>query len=780
MSLLCDTQCNWFFLCSIVTTVSLLSCHVKGVYIQTRFDIGEDTWPPEQPKDFTPVVLMYYEEQPTLEHATAITEALHTGDITHVISVDNGQLLPQPFAVDNHHVLREIHKTSKVTRNLADILVSLELSSSGPPTVLIEGAPGIGKSILMKNIAYNWAKGEMLVQYELLLLVCLRDPRIHTLSSIEELLQSFYEYRTDATSLTACAKIICQDNGKSLVLLLDGYDELPEDLRKNSLIASVLNRQVLPECGLIVSSRPHASLDLHNKATHQIVILGFTEKEQEHFIRQSLNNQPHKISQLIKHLQQHMMISSLCFTPFYMIVLLFLYKQGVLLPSNTTELYSLFICITICQNLAKYGITMTQTVTDLCDFPDPCDKIIEQLSKLSLHALNNNQLIFTSEQTKAFCPQIQDTPATINGFGLLQVVDHVGIFQKIRTFNFIHFLVQEFLAAYRVAHLPPQEELCVLEEYFWSGIHYNMFNIYIALTKGQSLPFKKFLCNGNDTILIDDKFLDKDFMKVRLYQCFYEAHDKRMCYIIEEKFCNKILCLAGTMLSPNVIQAITTSLTCSSIKHWRELQLSKCSIHDSGIRLLHRSLNGSGVVIDQIWLYNNGLTSSSDGLLCDIVNNCKVKVLGISENQGVGETDKLVAELLTHSSCVLETIHMSYNKYSTTTWVFQLFTSLMTNKSLKVLVIVGNNINDEACSIISKALTVNNTLRALYMWGNPISGEACQDIVGTLADNDRLQLLVLPKFNEGVTKTIFLLQKIVNEKRSNRGCNIKMEICFSK
>lgn len=111
-----------------------------------------------------------------------------------------------------------------------------------------EGTPGIGKWILMKRIDNIWAKGEVLVQYELLLLVCLRDP---TLSSAEELLQCFCEYRTDTTSLTVRAKSIYQDNGKLLVLLLDGCDGLPEDLRKNSLL---LNCQTLPVCSLTVSS----------------------------------------------------------------------------------------------------------------------------------------------------------------------------------------------------------------------------------------------------------------------------------------------------------------------------------------------------------------------------------------------------------------------------------------------------------------------------------------------------------------------------------------------
>jgi len=43
----------------------------------------------------------------------------------------------------------------------------------------------------------------------------------------------------------------------------DGYDEIPENhLQKESLITSILKHQVLPYCGLVVSSCPHASVRL--------------------------------------------------------------------------------------------------------------------------------------------------------------------------------------------------------------------------------------------------------------------------------------------------------------------------------------------------------------------------------------------------------------------------------------------------------------------------------------------------------------------------------------
>ena len=44
--------------------------------------------------------------------------------------------------------------------------------------------------------------------------------------------------------------------------IFDGFDEFPEALQKDGLIADVLKRQVLPNCVLVVSSRPHASVGL--------------------------------------------------------------------------------------------------------------------------------------------------------------------------------------------------------------------------------------------------------------------------------------------------------------------------------------------------------------------------------------------------------------------------------------------------------------------------------------------------------------------------------------
>ena len=253
--------------------------------------------------------------------------------------------LPKRSKLDSYQPLQDVLDISKVTKEVAEILAPLE-TSDDPQFILIEGAPGIGKSLLLKHIAYRWGIQEILRKFKVVLLVCLRDPAVQHMSFIDDLLQSFCRRDRRATeTASACSDYLSENDGEDLALLFDGYDEYPERLRNNSLVADILKRKVLPCCGLIVSSRPHASVSLREQATVRVDILGFTEAEREHYIKESMKDQPQKIYELTQYLQGHSTISSLCFVPFNLVVLAYLYKRGFTLPKNSAELYSYFICL---------------------------------------------------------------------------------------------------------------------------------------------------------------------------------------------------------------------------------------------------------------------------------------------------------------------------------------------------------------------------------------------------------------------------------------------------
>ena len=744
--------------------------------------VDDNTWPPGKLTCFTPLLLIHHQDgHCTPQQVTAMAELMYKGDIGKVASVTDERSIVE-HKIDGHEKIHKMLDTSRssATKEIEKILAPLEKSNKSA-FILIEGAPGIGKSVLLNEISYRWANKELLQKFELVLLICLRDPSLQRIMSVDDLLQLFCKGDKNATQIiSACAQHLFANGGKTLTLLLDGYDEYPEHLQKSSLIADIIKRQVLPLCGLVVSSRPHASQHLRELATIRVDILGFTETEREHYIKQALPDQPHKVKELTQYLHQHPSIDSICFSPFNMVILLYLCKLGIPLPDNSTDLYRHFICSTICRHLSKFGKPLTHSITALTDLPDPYNRIIQQLSKLSLEALNNNKLIFTLDDITSACPDIAAIPGAINGFGLLQAVQHFGLYAKMMTLNFIHFTIQEFLAADYISNLPHNEELKVIEANFWNKIHSNMFSIYISLTKGQRSAFKQFLSCGNEAIAISDKFLKDQLKCLILYRCFKEAGDHTLCNTIERAniFHDRVISLLGTTLTGSDMECISLFLTSSFNKEWETLNLNNCHIQDKGLNILYRGLRHcTDVTINSLLLSDNGLTTQSSSLISELIVKCKVKELVINGNYTIGEDQQLYS-MLTNPSSVLETLMMGATQLSSRA-ATDLFTAVKDNNKLKRLDIDDNPITDDACDAITTALKSNSCLIKLSMCRNPLSSEAILNILQCLKVNDTIQLIGLPECPQGIQENIRSLQEVVNKNRASRGCQVKLEIKFN-
>ena len=762
--------------------------HVKRISKRSsyRFPVDENSWPPEQPKDFTPVVLIHYRDN----HDT--TKSPH-------IIYPAGERFCNLYAMGNREA-SYVHETelenSAVTKDIRKILDPLT-KNDGPQIILIEGAPGIGKSVLLREIAYRWANLQVLHKFKLLLLVSLRDPVIQKMSTLEELCHYFCNYgMKDTEIISMCVKYFFKNGGKNLIFLLDGYDEYPENLRqkKGNLIANILWHHELPECGIVVSSRPHGLVHLRGLANTRVEILGFTEKEQEQFILREFKNQHHKILDIIEYLKKNLIISSMCIVPFNMMILLYLYKIKSVLPKNSTELYKIFICHAINQNLVKHEITFNPKITDFSKFPDPYGKFIKQLSEWSLRALQNNQLTFTLDEIKTLCPEIETIPGAINGLGLMRTVEHSAVFEASKTFNFIHFSIQEFLAAHYIScYLSHRELLSLFEDKFWDNFYSNMFMLYVALTKGQQVAFKDFLCDkyqkrpsfkddlydNKQNIIIAEDFLTNQIKSLHLFRCFSEANDIEMCAAIEKAFSTKQILLGGKVLLPNDVQSVAVLLTQSSIKHWDKLDLFLSHIQHHGIRILHHALKDSNVTIREIIFTKNGLSSSSDSLVRDIVINCRVKVLWISYNDCVGETKQFSA-MLSNPACKLRTLYVRYNKLSRKAAI-SIFTELRiaTCSKLKLLEISYNYIDDFACGVIAITLKSNKSLKRLEMYKNNITIKGVEKLLEALQNNTTLTFLGLPKYSDTDTIKIKLLQESINNKRKKCSCLEELKIIFS-
>ena len=767
----CVLHYNGLLIC---VGVLILSNIVALLNVQARFKVDDDTWPPYQPKNFTPLVLIHYEGHRNLQQAIAITKLTQTGNIASLASNQ-----PVPKNHSNYQPLKEVLDTSIVTKEVEQILAPLEKNDE-PQFILIEGPPGIGKSVLLKEIAYRWGDKQILKGFKFVFLVCLRDPIIQQITSVHDLLQLFCVGHKRAEEITdACNNYLFENGGEDLVFLLDGFDEFPVEFQRNTLISKILERCVLPKCGLIVSSRSHATKNLRKYATFRVDILGFTETERVKFIKEAL--QPQAVDELTKYLEGNLTINGLCFVPFNMTILIYLYKQGIPLPSCSTQLYNYFICLTICRHLAKSGYSLDNTITDLATLPEPCNTVVHQLSKLSLKGLNDNKLIFTLEEVRAACPDITGSTGTLSGFGLLQAIQHFGLTGQTMTFNFVHFSIQEFLAAYHVTQLSPHDELQVLKAKFWNKFCSNMFAMYTSLTKGQRPAFKQFLSGGDDTIVISEVFLKDQFKCFHLFRSFHEANDKSVCMSIQKGriFDDRVINLRGIHLSPYNVECVTLFLTSSPYRKWKELNLWSCHIQDQGLHVLHRDLLHSDVTIGVLDLLDNGLTRASSQSICDLTIHCRVEELVVRGNDYIGE-DHAFYDIISNPSSMLVRLNMSFTRLTCSSATVLFIAALTKGKTLQQLYASNNGITDEVCDIIATSLKENISLIKLWIDGNKISAAGAQHLVQSLYHNDTLQELSLPRYPDDVKEMIRSLQQEVIKGRESRGSQTKLNVKLSK
>ena len=716
----------------------------------------KDAWPPEQPKEYITLALIHHKNQPTHKQVLALSKAKGAGKVENIIAATGDQPLPSRSSeINDIESLTECLQESKSTRNIADILAPLEYPDEKQSrTVLIEGAPGLGKTVLLKQIAFEWAQNKLLVKSQLVFLLLLRDPTVRAMTSVSDLVQYFY--RRSATKQKAFTDIISEANGRNLTFLLDGYDELPPDKREESFFAKIIDHKILPLSSVVVSSRPHASTGLRSNALCQVDILGFTKDDQVLFFQNALNDQPESLKELLHYLYAHATISSLCYIPFIMTVLLWLFKQGVNLPKSSTELYNLFICHTIRHHLVKHKVSI-DSFSDLNTIPQPYKRIIQQLSVLCLKALETNDLVFSLQDIKLACPEIDTFPGAINAFGLLQAVEHYSQDPKFmgaptKTLNFIHFSIQEYLAAYQITCLPPKIELQFIKMNFFSEFFSNTFALYVGMTKGQRPCFKKFMsCYGKNFISsfftintnkIASKFMENDRKSLRLFQCFHEADDQKSCINITENIRIKnTICLdyLNRPLLPSDITCLTTFLTYSPVKHWMILSFYLCYIGDAGLRILHQSLVTSGVTIKELTFHTNLLTSQSEEAVVEVVSSCQIEILILSYNNFTNGLD------LTNNS-TLSTLFLSYNDMSSK-GASRLFSTLKSNKSTSLLrlYVDNNDIDDEAVNDIVQFLMEDYVLQILNISGNWFTEQGIIRILRSLYGNTTLRALCFSK-----------------------------------
>jgi len=230
------------------------------MYKKTKFK-GEDQWPPFKAENFVNLLLIrHIDKSPKKTIIQKVASVMHKGSPTDQIFT--------------------------TTTDISNIFKHADGTITGARLILIDGAPGVGKTILSKEIAYRWACNEFLSSEELVLLLFLRDPHVLEIKDINDLVHYFYEFgKKGAEIATKCAKMISDSEGKNITIILDGYDEVSDKKESSSFIDKLIKRKIMPLCTIVVTSRPIASARLQESADIKVEILGFTEESKQNFFK---------------------------------------------------------------------------------------------------------------------------------------------------------------------------------------------------------------------------------------------------------------------------------------------------------------------------------------------------------------------------------------------------------------------------------------------------------------------------------------------------------------
>ena len=288
--------------------------------------------------------------------------------------------------------------------------------------VLIEGAPGIGKSALAWELC---RKCESVEQYRLAILLTLMEKRVQQIANAADL---FFSYETGDQQPLVDEVMSC--HGKGVLFVLDGFDELPVPLQREGYLIKLIKKKILTESTVVVTSRPSATAGLlaHCRPLIQkhMEILGFTQESVQEYALYVFATDLKRFKSFKNYIlaSRNPAISHLMYVPINAAIIAQIHSESIstnFMPHNLTQLYTK-LCLTILNKYMKLENPSTM-VRNFKDLPLHLYKSFLELAKIAFEGIKTQHFLFFSD----------DVPANFQHFGFLNTVSTLCGKEKFRT-----------------------------------------------------------------------------------------------------------------------------------------------------------------------------------------------------------------------------------------------------------------------------------------------------------------------------------------------------------
>ena len=540
---------------------------------------SSDQWPPSPTEKFFRLAM--------IQTATLQRRYIDDGFVRMTITGKVDDILRHKYPIQLKDIFKETERQRPMTK--------------GRRKILLEGAPGCGKSTLSVYICQQWEKGQLFNQFQLVILIRLRDPAVKNAKGLADLLPC-----PDTTTAQQIAARMLANRCQDVLFILDGWDELPPNLRKNSIFHQLI-QPMLPqsnqicESTVIVTSRPIASGDLHQVVSSRVEILGFTAEELYQFFTECLKGDTEAVKTLLERIEENPEVAGSCYLPLNATILVHLFKSDHnTLPTTLYGIFSSLVLNCIKRHLKLRTQYKDVSIESLDQLPEFAKKPFSVLCRLAYDGVTEDKIIFIS------------LPADVNTLSLLQGVESFIGRENAVSHNFIHLSIQELLSAYYIAtQLPASEQVSKFNKLFIKSRFSAVFRFYAAITRLKTPGIK-------DVVIRVARWREKSLL-LSLLHCLYEAQDPSLCESVAQQL-QRGLNLRITTLTPSDCLCIGYFLAyvCKMAAGEFRVNLESCNIGDQSCKYLvsglHKYLDTHSAVTTLLSMTMNSNAISHHGV----------------------------------------------------------------------------------------------------------------------------------------------------------------------
>ena len=469
---------------------------------------------------------------------------------------------------------------------------------------------GIGKTTLANELCVRWARDGFLAEdFDAVVLIPLRSVQQRSLEEVivEHIGEENYQQMKKSA-------------GSKCLIILEGFDELAIDCRQSDpfLLRLIKECTVLEEATILITSRPHACKRID--AGRRVEVVGFGNNEVREFVEKYFSQDVQSVQGFLRQLDEYPQLHSLCYTPMNLVMIVDIFQcSEKKLPSTLTELYQVFIVMTLKRQVNKENVTkkpaMCSSVEEtLCvmlrGIPKETVRIVLCLSRLAYRGFfdwychregkirKEPKIIFT-ESDLVDC-DIEVT-SDFDGFGLLKATQTHQLLTDINTYSFNHLTIQEYFCAVYISLQSQQEQLRLLREHFYE--YPNVFIFVCGLTELASSEMFQFIYSK---LTSPGEWYGGDPDVITAMRCINESKQSSGPHQSVSPF---TLNMTLITLLPYDCVCLSNVLSCYPVS---QLKMFGCHIGNKGAELLvkhYPNKNTTSQLLEELNLRYNDLTS---------------------------------------------------------------------------------------------------------------------------------------------------------------------------